>query len=134
MNALRSERGSVVVGGLTKLVIFLAVFGVVAYDAVAVAYTHFQAKDHGSVAADKAGDTWRETKDVKAAYDTARAALAPTGELIDPTTFGIDPETDTVTFQLTATAPTFMAQRLSYSRPWTVVTVEIATESAAPGP
>jgi hypothetical protein len=133
MDALRSERGSVVVGGLAKLAIFLAVFGVVAYDAVSVAYTHLQANDHGSLAADKAGDTWRETKDVKAAYDTARTTLASTGERIDPQTFTIDPDTDTVSFRLTTTAPTLVAQRLSYSRPWTVVTVEIATESAAPG-
>ncbi len=132
MNALRSERGSVVVGGLTKLLVLLAVVGVVAYDGIAIFSAQLSVAQHGQEAADKAGQVWREANKIQAAYDAAQAALDPTGEVIDPATFTIEPETDTVSFRLTGSAPTFLAHRIGLTRELTVIEVEVVTQSAAP--
>jgi hypothetical protein len=132
MNALRSERGSIVLGGLTKMVLLFAVLGLIVYDGVAIGYTHFSTADHGSLAADKAGDVWRETNDITKAYQAAQASLRASGERIDPKTFSIEPETDTVRFRLTGHAPTLVAQRIPWTRPMTVVEVQVVTASAAP--
>lgn len=132
MDALRSERGSIMIGGLTKVVLLFAVLGLLLYDGVAIAYGHFTVSDHGALAADKAGDVWRSTRDVTKAYEAAQQTLDATGERIDPKTFSIAPETDTVRFVLTGQAPTFVAQRLSWTRELSVVTVTVVTDSAAP--
>ncbi len=132
MNALRSERGSVLLGGLTKLALLLVVVGLIAYDGVAIGYARFSSAEHGKAAADKAGDVWRETGDIRSAYEAAQAKLDVTGETIDAPTFSIERETDTVSFRLTATAHTLVAQRLGFTKPMTLVDVEIVTDSAAP--
>ena len=97
MNALRSERGSIVLGGLTKLLMIaaLAALAVVAYDCAAIGYTQYSATDHGAVAADAAGERWRATHDITQAYDVAQQKLTPTGETINPKTFSIGAD-DTV--------------------------------------
>ena len=132
MNALRSERGSIMLGGLTKLVLLFAVLGVMLYDVVSIGYTHFNATDHGALAADKAGDVWRDTGSIEQAYEAAQATLQPTGEKIVKKTFTIDPETDAVSFRLTTHAKTLVAERIPFTRSLTVVEAQIATTSAAP--
>ncbi len=132
MNALRSERGSVVVGGLTKLLLLLLVVGVIAYDGIAIGYTKFSASNHGKSAADIAGDVWRETGDINKAYEAAQAKLDPTGEKIVAKTFSIRSEDDTVSFTVTTTASTLIAQQVGFTRPMTKISVDIKTDSAAP--
>ncbi len=132
MNALRSERGSVVVGGLTKLLLLLLVVGVVAYDGIAIGYTKFSASNHGKSAADTAGDVWRETGDIQKAYEAAQGKLNPTGEHIVPGTFQIVKDDDTVSFTVTTTASTLIAQQLGFTRSMTDISVDIKTDSAAP--
>ncbi len=132
MNALRSERGSVALGGLTKLLLLLGLVGVLVYDGVSIAYHRVSAADHGASAADVAGETWRQTQDAQAAYEAAQATLSTTGEVIIPQSFSIDPSTDTVRFTLTTTAKTLAAYRLSITRGLTEIEATIETSSVAP--
>lgn len=132
MNALRSERGSIVLGGLTKLVLLFAVLGVIVYDGVAIGYAHFNAADHGALAADKAGDVWRETGSIEQAYAAAAQSLQSTGEKIQKKSFTIDRETDTVSFRLTTHAKTLVAQRIPFTRSLTEISAQVVTTSAAP--
>lgn len=120
-------------GGLTKLVLLFVVLGAILYDAVAIGYGHFSVSDHGALAADTAGDTWRQTGDITKAYQAAQRSLNSTGEKIDPKSFSIDPETDTVRFRLVGHAPTLVAQRIPFTRQLAVIDVTVATKSAAPG-
>jgi hypothetical protein len=131
MNALQSERGSVVLGALTKLLV-VALVAVVAYDAAAIGYAHYQAVDHGATAADQAGESWRASQDVKQAYHAAAKALAGTNETIDAKSFTIGAD-GTVTFEVTVPAKTLVAQRLSFTRNLTVAVAHISASTAAPG-
>lgn len=133
MNALRSERGSIVLGGLIKLLMIavVAALAVVAYDCAAIGYTRYGAADHGAVAADAAGERWRATHDITQAYDVAQQKLTPTGETINPKTFSIGAD-DTVSFDVRSTASTLLAQHLSSTRHYTVLVVHIETTSIAP--
>jgi hypothetical protein len=131
MNALRSERGSMVLGGLAKLVLLFAVFGLIVYDGVAIGYAHFTAADHGALAADKAGDVWRDTNDIEQAYLAAQATLNGTGEKIIAKSFSIDQQ-DTVSFRLITHANTLLAQRIPFTKSLTKIEVQVVTTSAAP--
>lgn len=122
------------VGGMTKLLLLLLVVGVIVYDGVAIGAARFAAADHGASAADVAGDKWRETNNIQEAFDAAQHSLAATGETIDPTTFSINPDNDTVKFRITTTADTLVAKRLPFTRDLTVIVAEIETTSAAPNP
>ena len=131
MNALQSERGSVVLGALTKLLL-VALVAAVAYDAAAIGYAHYEAADHGATAGDKAGDSWRESQDVKEAYHAAVTSLGGTDETIDAKSFTVNAD-ETVTFQLRVPAKTLVAQRLSFTRHLSVVVVHIHASTVAPG-
>ena len=121
-------------GGLTRLLLLLLVVGVILYDGVAIGSARFAVADHGASAADVAGDKWRETSNIQEAFDAAQQSLAGTGEVIDPTTFSINPDNDTVKFRITTTADTLVAKRLPFTRGMTVIVVDVETTSAAPNP
>jgi hypothetical protein len=130
---MEGDRGDIVLGWLTRLVVALAVAGVIGFDLVALGVGRLQAEDRAAAAADAAVSTWSGgSKDVQAAYDAALARLAEDGgeavDTIDPTTFTVAPD-GTVTLTLEHTAPTLIVEKLSAARAWATSRV---TTSARP--
>jgi hypothetical protein len=92
MDTLRRDRGSIVIGWLTKLVVVLAVVGVILFDVISVSVARVSAEDDASQAAEAAGFEWRATHSVQQAYDAAVQSLPSDSESIPPKSFTIDSE------------------------------------------
>ncbi len=122
------DRGDIVLGWLTKLVVTLAVLGVIGFDLISLGAARFQAEDHAQAAARAANASYRSTPDLQKAYDAALAEVAQHGDTIDPQTFTVGPD-GTVTLTLRRTAPTMLVEKIGPARQWAEVDV---TLSAAP--
>ena len=92
MDTARRERGSIVVGWLTKLAVVLSLVGLALFDAVAVGVNHVAASDDANSAAEAAGSAWRAGHDVQAAYAAAVLAVTNDNERVLPRGFTIDPD------------------------------------------
>ena len=134
MGPLHGDRGDIVLGWLTKLVVVLAVVGVIGFDLVALGVGRLQAEDRAAAAARAAASSWSSgSKDVQAAYDAAVARLAEDAgglaeDSIDPSTFTVAPD-GTVTLTLRHTAATLLVEKVAAARPWATASV---TTSAKP--
>lgn len=86
----RSDAGDVVVGWLTRVVVLLGLFGLVAFDGIAEGVAAMGAADDASTAASAGADTWRDTHDVDQAYQSAVSALTNDKDTIPPALFRVD--------------------------------------------
>lgn len=88
-----TDRGSIVIGWLSKLAIAFALFGVLAYDGFMVVTASFGAADDATTAANEAADTYHATRgDVQASYNAAVRSIAGKGDVIETTTFTVAPD------------------------------------------
>jgi Tfp pilus assembly protein PilV len=117
------DRGDIVLGWLTRVVIVLSVLGVLGYDVVSVIYTQVSAADVASQAAQAAGDSWSARKDIEAAYDAAELTAEGEGGTVPRSSMSIDPS-GTVKLSVVKTAPTFVLQ-------YTGVLKKVATATRA---
>ena len=124
------DRGDIVLGWLTKLVVTLAVLGVIGFDAISVAAAHFQAEDHAQTAARAANEVYKTPNDLQAAYDAAYASVAEHGDTIDPQTFSVGPD-GALTLTLQRTAPTMLVEKISALRPWAEVERTVSARRAS---
>ncbi len=85
----QDDRGSIVLGWLTKIALVLGVLAVLAFDGISLVRTEFTAADHANSAASAAADVYAHTHDVQKAYDAALALAIPQSETIDPKTFTV---------------------------------------------
>lgn len=123
-----SDRGDIVLGWLTKLVVVLAVLGVIGFDLISLGTARFQAEDHAQTAVRAASSSYASGRDLQQAYDAALAEVVEHGDTIDPQTFTIGPD-GTVTLTLHRTAPTMLVEKVPPLREW----AEVArTVSATP--
>jgi hypothetical protein len=108
-----NERGDIVLGWITKLLVGFTVAGVVLFDAMSVGTTMSSVADQGSYAASQASDTWSSTKNLQKAYLAASAAASESNALnvIDPKTFRVDPD-GTVHLKISRTATTLVLYRI----------------------
>jgi hypothetical protein len=108
-----NERGSIVLGWITKLLVGFALAGVVLFDAMSVGTTYSSVADQGSFAARQASDTWSSTRDLQKAYVMASTTATESNPLnvIDPKTFRVDPN-GTVHLKITRTATTLVLYRI----------------------
>ena len=86
------ERGSIVIGWMTRLLVCFAVLGVVVFDGIAVAVANLGAADDAGTAASAAAYEYRESRDVQAAYNAAVASLPSDSESIPPKSFFVQPD------------------------------------------
>ncbi len=125
------DSGSIVLGWLTKLSLSIALLGVLAFDGIALVKTHVNAADHANTAAIAAVDSYRQTKDVQAAYNAAAAAVAADGDTIDPRTFVVTPTTGHISLVVTEDAVTLWLHRVGPLKKYVVVH---AAGQASPAP
>jgi hypothetical protein len=114
-----SERGDIVVGWLTRVVLVLAGFGVVAYDCVSLGVAKTQVADHASTAALAAADVWARSHDVQQTVAAAIASASSSGDTARPKDITIAQD-GTVTVRLCRTATTLLVYRTSATKKWAV--------------
>lgn len=128
-----TDRGDIVLGWLTKVVVVLALAGLVVFDTMAVAVAHVSAQDDANTAAMAASDVWhaqRGQHDLQAAYNAAAGAVEGKGESVLTAGFTIDPD-GTVHLRLRKQATTLMLYRLGGLKKYATVTVSGEGKSLA---
>jgi hypothetical protein len=115
-----SDRGGIVLGWLTQLIVGLSTVGLIGFDLVSLGASQLQAEDHAQTAARAAVDAYTGPKDLQAAYDAALAEVLPAGDTIDAQTFAFTTD-GTVTLTLHSTAPTLLVHKVSALRSYTEV-------------
>lgn len=124
MRRVHGERGDIIVGWLTKIVVVLALVGVVGFDLVSVGAAKVSAADTASRAARAGADVWADTKgDVQAAYLAALRHAEEHGGAIDPADFTVATD-GTVTVKVTRTATTLLLYRHGTTKKWAHVVAE----------
>ncbi|WP_460459378.1 hypothetical protein [Angustibacter peucedani] len=108
-----SDRGDIVLGWLVKIVVILAVFGVVAFDAISIGTTKMSVEDQGDTAARAASETWQRTHDARASLADAQKAAAEANPLnvVVPESFAVDAD-GTAHFTIEREASTLVAQHI----------------------
>jgi len=86
---MHGDRGGIVLGWLTKLVVIMAVVGVLGFDLIAIGQAHLQASDRATTAARAAAESYQSTRNTQQAFDAAYATLVG-GDTIEPSTFTVD--------------------------------------------
>jgi hypothetical protein len=119
MNAHRGERGDIVVGWLLKLLVSIAIVGLVAFEAGAIVVTHVTAESAANEAATEAAFVVGRGGRIQDAEDAARAEAAKQGVTL--IAFSVTPDRELVTLTIEKKARTLLLHRLSWTRSWTVV-------------
>ena len=125
-----SDRGDIVLGWLTKIVVVLGVAGLFLFDAISMGSTAMTLSDHGSLAARSASEAWQQTQDPQAAFDAAVATATeanPTN-VVNPKTFRIDQD-NTVHLTVSRTATSLLAHRWSKTAEWMALEREASGRS-----
>ena len=105
-----TERGDIVLGWLTKLVLVISVLGVIGFDVISLGQARFQAADRAQIAATAAASSYASAKDVQKAYDAAFATLTGT-DTIETKTFTVRPD-GTVELRLHHTGTTLLVEKI----------------------
>lgn len=113
------DSGGIVTGWLVQLTLLGAIFGVVAFDAIAVASTQVTVSDQGSTAASEAALAWSTSHDEHVAFEAAvkSAKASDAHNSILSKTFSVD-RAGLVSFTMTREAHTLVFSRWSTSRRW----------------
>ncbi len=78
MTRARGDRGDIVLGWLSKVVVVLGLLGLVGFDGISLMQSRFQAADRATTAAAAAADDYKTSHDVQHAYNAAFATLSGT--------------------------------------------------------
>ena len=111
LRPVTSDRGGIVLGWLTKLVVVLSLVGLVGFDLISLGASRLRAEDSAQAAARAAVQTWTGPEDLQAAYDAALAEVLVDDHTIDTQSFAFTPD-GTVTLTLRSTAPTLLVRRV----------------------
>lgn len=114
-----NDAGSIVLGWLTKLIVTLAIIGLIAFDGIAVVTATFTAADHANNDASVAAENYAATKNLQTACDTAGALALKDAERVD--NCRVLPNGH-FTLTVHRTATTLWMHRFSFLRKYTKVT------------
>jgi hypothetical protein len=117
----RPDRGDIVLGWLTRVIIALALLGVVVFDGLSLAVAHFAAIDDADSAADSASEAWLATHDLSAALQAAQVSAAEHGETVQQGSLNVDPD-GTAHVEITREATTLVVHRIPLLRSLTTIT------------
>lgn len=115
MSRLHGERGDVIVGWFTKIVIILALVGVIGFEATSIGVAHVQTQDTAKAAARAGSREWKDSRDVQRAYQAADAVAAADSGRIAPEEFVIHDD-GSVTVTVEKEASSLVLVRFSFSR------------------
>lgn len=110
MTRVRGDRGDIVLGWLTKVVVALGVVGLFGFDGISLAQARFQASDRATTAAAAAADAYKQSSDLQKAYNAAFATISG-NDTIETNTFKVAAD-GTVTLRLHHEATTLVIGRI----------------------
>jgi hypothetical protein len=113
---VNGDRGDVVLGWLTKLVVVLGLLGLAAFDGISLAQARFQAADHATTAASAAADDYKSNHDLQKAYNAAFATVSG-NDTIETKTFQVATD-GTVTLRLHHEATTLILNHIGPLKHW----------------
>ena len=90
MNRNSRDAGAIVLGWLTKLVLSLAVVGVLSYDGISLVTANVSASDRANTLASEGADDVKNMRDINKAYDAISAEALAGGDTIAPKDFRVD--------------------------------------------
>jgi hypothetical protein len=122
MSTNTRDTGLLQIGWMARLLVALAVLGVIGYDGVAVVVAHVKGEDDAQNAAQAASQAWVATHNVTGAFAAAQQAVAGGNDHILRRGFSIDSD-DTVHLLLRRSATTLLMGRIGPLKKYTVVTV-----------
>lgn len=117
MGAQRGDRGGIVLGWLTRIVIVLAVFGLIGFEAVAIGVAHVRTQDVAAEAARAGSAQFSRSKDVDRAYEAASGVAAENNGTIAPEDFMVE-EDGTVEVTVHREARSVILRRFGATRRW----------------
>ena len=120
---MQGDRGDIVLGWLTRLVVVLGIAGLIGFDLVSLGVGRLQAEDRAATAARAGVSAFRDTQDVQKAYEAALATLDDTvADHLPPEDFSVA-EDGSVTLTVVHTSATLIAEKVGPLR-------DLATSSA----
>ena len=115
---MSDERGSIIVGWLTKVAAVLTIVGVIGFDLISVATTRVGATDDAQQAARLGAERYADTRgDVQEAYAAALRYVEKKGGSIDPADFVVEDD-GTVRVTIVKTATTLVFYRAGATKKW----------------
>ncbi len=130
MTGLRDDTGDIVLSWLTKTVVIIAIFGLVLFDAIAVAVGRMNTTDAAGEVALAGSEAWHLHPDVQTAYNAAEAAAESRGGEVLPSDFTVD-TSGTVRLRLRRQVTTLLMHRVGPLRRFTVA-VESGQANSVP--
>lgn len=125
----RRDDGGIVLGWLTKLVVVMAVVGVILFDGLSITASRLSIEDHGFLAAREASSEWQRSGDVQLAYDSALSTAVDANALneVPPGSFVAAPD-GTVDLDIHREAATLVVHRVGWIADWALVSTHAAAK------
>ena len=105
-------------GWLTRIALVLAVFGILAFDGIAVAQGHVVVATDADDAALAARDAYGGNQNLKSAYQAALDSLAERGDVLVPNGFTFDAKTGVFTVTAQRSVDTIVFKYTGVTRDW----------------
>lgn len=105
------DRGDIVMGWLTKVVVVLAVLGTISFDGFSLLHARFTVADTADDAAVAARDAYQGSKNVDLAFAAAQTTANEAGGSVPVKGMVIEPD-GSVRVTVKQTAPTFMLRHV----------------------
>jgi hypothetical protein len=122
MRSLAGDRGAIRVVTLTRLLVILAIVGVLGYDTFACMSTHVSTENDAQNAAFAASQAWHNNPNIDQAYQAAVTELASNpAEKVLTTGFTVDPD-GTVHLVVVRKAKTILFGHIGGLKSWVVAT------------
>jgi hypothetical protein len=118
-----------ITGWLAKLVIAIALFGIIAFEAGSPLITRAQVDGTAHDAADDAAAEWFQRKDEDAARAIAEEIAEKEGTTLED--FELDPATGTVRVTMFKQARSIIMKKFSQTRSW--YEIRVTAEGSGPG-
>lgn len=118
MRSLLGDRGEIVIGWFTKIILVLAIISVFGYEGTSIGVGHVRAQDLAKTAARAGSKEWQASRDVQRAYRAAEGIAAAKAATIAPDEFVIAPD-GTVTVTVAKEAGSVLFYRFGATRKWT---------------
>jgi hypothetical protein len=111
MRTIGNDRGAVRLVTLSRLVVILAILGVIGYDGFSIMSSHVATENDAQTAAYAASQAWHNTPNIDLAYEAAVDSLAGKDDTVLTQDFTVDPD-GTVHLLVRHTAHTLVVQRI----------------------
>jgi hypothetical protein len=115
------DRGDVILSWLSRIVIGIAVFGVVLFDGLSIGVAHVSAADDANSAARSASHAWNDSHDLNDALHAAESSAAEHHETVVPKSFHVLGD-GTVDLKVQRSASTLVVRHIEPLRSWTTIT------------